>query len=128
MNGSIRILLVEDSTIDAELVARVFRRHGNFEFARVDTSSTLRAAIKNQMWDIIISDYRMPGFSGMTALAIVRCRDKDVPFILLSGLMEEATMRLAIVAGASLCLLKGAHEQLVSGTLSELKKRELAIA
>ncbi len=128
MNRSIRILLVEDSTFDAELVARVFRRHGNIEFARVDTSSALRAAIKNQMWDIIISDYRMPGFSGMTALAIVRCRDREVPFILLSGLMEEATKRLAIAAGASLCLLKGQHEQLVSGTFSELKKRELAIA
>src|SRR5882757_8706902 len=88
----LRVLLVEDCHDDAELVLWQLRR-GGYEpmCVRVDTAQALTDALEAQAWEVIISDYCMPLFSGLTALKMVRERDLDTPFVLVSGTVGEET-------------------------------------
>ena len=67
---TLRILIVEDSEDDALLALRALRR-GGFEVThrRVQTAAQMAAALAEARWDAVLSDYNLPGFSGMTALA-----------------------------------------------------------
>jgi DNA-binding NtrC family response regulator len=121
MNRIINVLLVEDSEEDAWLIQREFDISGlNVATERVQSSTGLNEALDRQQWDVVISDYRMPRFSGLTALAIVRTRQPDVPFILLSGTIEESVANVAIMTGATAYTKKGDMNQLIP-----IIKREL---
>uniref|UniRef100_A0A832M288 Response regulator n=1 Tax=Oscillatoriales cyanobacterium SpSt-402 TaxID=2282168 RepID=A0A832M288_9CYAN len=71
MSDPLTVLMVEDSEDDALLVLRELRR-GGFEvtWERVQTANALRTALVNRRWDVIISDYRLPGFDARAALAL----------------------------------------------------------
>jgi signal transduction histidine kinase len=99
--NSLRVLLVEDSPDDAELVLAQLRRHG-FEpdFARVDNAAELRAALRARAWDVVLCDYAMPSFDALRALAVVKSEPVDVPFIIVSGTMGEEVAVKAMKAGA----------------------------
>jgi DNA-binding NtrC family response regulator len=94
MNQPLRVLMVEDSEDDASLLLRVLR-HGGYEpvYAIVDTPSAMRAALKSQEWDVIISDYAMSHFSAPKALALAKKLCPDLPFIIVSG---EIDLNLAV--------------------------------
>jgi DNA-binding response OmpR family regulator len=101
MNDVLRLLLVEDSEADAELLARELKRAGfAVEFARVQTAAEVEDALRRRSWDIIVGDNSMPGFSGTEALRIVRARGLDIPFIFVSGTMGEDLAVSALEAGA----------------------------
>ena len=118
----INLLLVEDSVEDAWLIQRELENGGlNVVTERVQSSMALTEALERRHWDIVISDYRMPRFSGLTALAIVRTRLPDVPFILLSGAIEESVANVAIMTGASAFAKKGDMAQLIPIVKRELK-------
>ena len=69
MTTPLRVLIVEDSEADAELLLRELRRGGYApEFERVETPEGLDAALTRQPWDLIVSDYAMPHFNGLQAL------------------------------------------------------------
>ncbi|MDP3512374.1 MAG: hypothetical protein Q8S20_06465, partial [Sulfuritalea sp.] len=71
MSTSLRLLLVEDSDDDATLVIRTLRRGGfDVQHERVDSAAAMTAALARQQWDAVISDFRMPGFTGLDALGI----------------------------------------------------------
>lgn len=107
MRQPLRVLLVEDCEDDAVLILRHIRQHYDLiEHRRVDSSANLIGALNEQPWDIVISDYRMPRFSGMTALAIVRTRYPNLPFILVSAVIEPMVGSLAKVTGANDYLMK----------------------
>ena len=109
----LRVLVVEDSADDAELVVRLIKKGGYSVYhERVDTAQQMRDALKNNVWDIIISDYKMPGFSGIKALGILNECGLDIPFILVSGTIGE---ELAIEA-----MRKGANDYLMKDNLSRL--------
>lgn len=116
-------LLVEDSEDDARLVLHRLRM-GGFDVSaeRVDSPEATSAALDRQPWDIVISDFRMPGFSGLDALALVRARDRDLPFILLSGQMGEELAVEAMRAGASDYLTKDHLTRLVPAVQRELRE------
>ena len=82
----IKILIVEDSQDDAELIIIELKR-GGFDplWDRVQKADEMKTALKDRNWDIIISDYQMPEFNGLDALAITRNFDPDIPFILFSA-------------------------------------------
>src|SRR5215510_5706262 len=101
MARALRVLLVEDSADDAELVARELRRTGfAADIERVDTPEEMLRALSTARWDIILSDFSMPRFSGPAAFAIVRSKGLDIPFILISGTVGETVavevMRLGV--------------------------------
>jgi CheY-like chemotaxis protein len=107
MNIPLRVLIVEDSPDDAELILRELRRGGfGPTYQRVDSSAGVEAALETQTWDIIISDHSMPGFNGFDVLRRVRQKDVDLPFILVSGTIGEDTAVAAMKAGAHDYLMK----------------------
>src|SRR5437016_10848886 len=90
MNSPLRVLQVEDSEADAELLARELKRAGfDVTWERVQSGAGLETALDRGRWDIIVGDNSMPGFSGSEALALVRARGLDIPFIFVSGTMGE---------------------------------------
>jgi len=98
----VRILVVEDSADDAELIARTLRRGGcDLIYQRVDTAAAMKAALAQPGWDLVIADYSLPQFSGLEALKLLREIDLDLPFILVSAKMGEDVAVQAMKAGAN---------------------------
>ncbi len=126
VSRDLRLLLVEDSDADGELVLRELRR-GGFRVAhqRVDTRDALINALNGDTWDLIISDYAMPGFSGMEALACVRATGNDLPFIFVSGTIGEEVAVTAMKAGAQDYLLRDLLTRLVPAVERELRDAEV---
>ncbi|MBC8073390.1 MAG: response regulator [Deltaproteobacteria bacterium] len=97
----LRALLIEDDPLDAELVLRALRRGGHSTvFERVEDAAALREALERSTWDVAISDYSLPTLDGPGALAIVAELRPDLPFIVVSGRVDEETAVTAMKAGA----------------------------
>jgi signal transduction histidine kinase len=102
----LRVLHLEDSVLDHELALAHLRRGGlQVHATRVESRHEFELAL-GQDWDLILSDYNLPGFSGVEALQIVRERALVLPFILVSGEIGEETAVEAMRNGASDYLLK----------------------
>ncbi len=115
--------MVEDSETDALLIVRQLRVAGyEPQFERVDTEAALRAALDRQAWDLIISDYNMPGFSGTAALSVLRERGLDIPFIFVSGSIGEDVAVAAMKAGASDYVMKERLKRLAPAIERELRE------
>ena len=107
MTTPLRVLFVEDSEDDMRLLVRQLRQGGYAPaFERAETADGLRAALHRGGWDIIISDYSMPRFSGLEALAVTLQLAPDVPFLLVSGTVGEEVAVESITAGAADSLMK----------------------
>ena len=107
---SIRLLHLEDSELDHALVVAHLRRGAlRVQETRIETRAEFEAALARP-WDLVISDYHLPGFSGLEALQMLRAREKAggdaLPFILVSGQIGEDTAVEAMRTGASDYLLK----------------------
>ncbi|MCC5647287.1 EAL domain-containing protein [Nostoc sp. CHAB 5824] len=101
MSEPLNVLMVEDSEIDAMLVIRELRRGGfNPSWQRVQTAQELHTALNSRTWDVIVSDYRLPGFNAPMALEIAKQSQKDIPFILVSGTIGEVSAVEMMKAGA----------------------------
>src|SRR5258708_39329544 len=103
----LRLLLVEDSDDDAELVLRELRSAGYAPSVhRVSSHDEFISALDASPWDVIVSDHTMPGYGGLAALADLRASGLDIPFILVSGTIGEAVAVEAMRAGAQDYVLK----------------------
>lgn len=121
----LRLLLAEDSEEDEFLLLRHLRKAGYDPIIhRVQTAETLRDALSKGPWDLIVSDYQMPGFSGMEALAICKEETPDCPFLLVSGTIGEEIAVEAMRAGANDYLLKGNFARLGPAIDRELRDQE----
>lgn len=121
-----RVLMVEDSPDDALLVLRELRRGGfDPEYERVETAEDLRVALsEGRRWDLIISDYIMPNFRAPEALDLVRSRDPDTPFVIVSGAMGEEAAVEVMKAGAQDYVMKDRLSRLGSAVARELREAE----
>ncbi len=120
-NVSLRILLVEDNPDDAELVLRTLRKGGySLDSIRVDNEQDLKDALENSTWDVVLSDYSMPGFSGLAALNILKEQNLDIPFIIISGTIGEEVAVEAMRLGAHDYLMKNNLIRLVPAIQREL--------
>jgi diguanylate cyclase (GGDEF)-like protein len=123
MTTPLRILIVEDSEADAELLLRELRRGGYApEFERVETPEGLDAALTRQSWDLIVSDNAMPHFNGMQALKLTQERGFDIPFIIVSGSIGEDVAVAAMKAGAHDYLMKANTARLLPAIARELRE------
>lgn len=126
MTTPLRILIVEDSEADAELLLRELRRGGYApEFERVETPEGLDAALARQSWDLIVSDNAMPSFSGMQALKLTQEKGFDIPFIIVSGAIGEDVAVAAMKAGAHDYLMKGSTARLLPAITRELREARM---
>jgi signal transduction histidine kinase len=100
MSKRLQVLIVDDVEDDALLVVRELQRAG-FDpyYERVQTLAQLDSALQRE-WEVVLCDYSMPGFSGLEALAFVRQRALDIPFIIVSGTVGEARAVEIMRAGA----------------------------
>jgi PAS domain S-box-containing protein len=101
MTPIIHLLLIEDSDKDAALIVQELREAGIPVAAeRVDSSATLERTLSDRRWDIILADNAMPSLDVFRALEIVRGRDPEVSFIVVTGTMGEDLAVKAMRAGA----------------------------
>jgi signal transduction histidine kinase len=120
----LRLLHLEDSELDHELALLHLQRGGlRVSMRRIDSEAEFLAAL-DQDWDAIISDYNLPGFSGLVALDLLKAHGLDVPFILVSGEIGEDTAVEAMRNGASDYLLKNNLARLVPALLHAIEAAE----
>jgi signal transduction histidine kinase len=125
----LRVLHVEDSEDDSALVMRELRR-GGFDphCERVDTQAAFKDALATKDWDVIISDYSLPLYNGLTALADARAAGKDLPFILVSGTIGETGAVNAMKAGAQDYVLKASLDRLPLAVVREVREAAVRAA
>src|SRR5579862_2459045 len=122
----LRILMVEDSTADAELA--IWRlKQGGYVCAprRVVTAADMRAALAAELPDIILSDFSLPQFDGIAALAIARELAPDIPFLFLSGTIGEERAIEALRRGAVDYVLKSNPKRLLPAVRRALAEADL---
>ncbi|MCX5894181.1 MAG: PAS domain S-box protein [Deltaproteobacteria bacterium] len=125
MTTPLKVLIVEDSEDDALLISYELRR-GGYEVAyrRVETETEMIKALQSETWELVISDYIMPNFSGPDALKVLKWQGIDLPFILVSGKVGEETAVEAMKAGANDYILKQRMARLVPAVRRELQEAE----
>jgi len=123
MKKFLRILLVEDSRDDADLLLLCLRRGGyEPELRRVETRAEMKDALESAMWDVVVSDFSMPSFSGIGALELMKEGGYDLPFIIVSGAIGEETAVQAMRAGANDYLMKDNLARLVPAIEREMRE------
>ena len=125
MRKPLRVLLVEDTEDDAVLLLRELRR-GHFEpyVVRVQTPATMKAELLARPWDVVISDFSLPSFSGLEALSVLRDTGLDLPFILVSGTIGEEVAVEAMRAGADDYVMKAQLQRLPPAVDREMREAE----
>ena len=124
MNTELRLLLIEDSADDAALLLGALKKDGFrvAHFVRVETAEGLHDALKARPWDLVISDYSMPKFCGLTALRLVREQNPDIPFFLVSGSIGEDRAVEAMREGAQDFIMKDSLARLGPAIRRELEE------
>src|SRR5687767_8764482 len=113
MGRPLRVLIIEDSENDSQLLLHELRRIGyQVEFERVETADAMQAVLPDNTWDLVLSDYTMPKFSALQALEVLKASHLDLPFIIISGTIGEETAVAALKAGANDFLVKGKFDRL----------------
>jgi len=126
MGIPLRILIIEDSEDDTLLLVRELRRGGYDPiYERVQTSAEMDAALGRQTWDLITSDHSLPHFSTPDALALLKQKGLDIPFIIVSGSIGEEMAVAAMKAGAHDYLRKDNLSRLVPAIRRELGEVEV---
>src|SRR5208283_246019 len=124
MSKPLRLLQIEDSESDADIILRLLMQAGFEVFSRrVDDAEGLRHALEDPTWDVIIADYHLPGFDAPGALRILQECGHDILCIVVSGKMGEDI--------AVEMMKSGAHDYLTKNNLTRLVpavERELAEA
>ena len=113
MGEPLRVLIVEDSEGDALLLLAHLKKSGyDPEWERVEDQSSMEAALDRSSWDVVIADHTMPQFSAPAALALIKGKGLDIPFIIVSGDIIEET--------AVACMKAGAHDYIKKDNMARL--------
>jgi PAS domain S-box-containing protein len=125
MTRKLSVLLVEDSEDDAALILRELKKGGYaVGHRRVFSRDAMAAALDLRQWDVVLADHNMPGFNSVDALALVKERKLDMPFIIVSGAIGEETAVAAMKAGAHDFVMKGNLARLVPAVGRELREAD----
>lgn len=123
--SGIRILQIEDSKLDAELVLSELDADAmSYQSRLVDDEPSFLEALEDFRPDIVLSDLSMPGFSGQRALELLRERDQDLPFIFISATLGEEAAIEALRNGATDYILKQNPARLVSAVRRALREAD----
>ena len=126
MVSALRVLIVEDSPDDTALLVRELRRGGyDVSFERVEDAQAMNSALANHSWDLVISDYTLPHFSGFSALELFKQSGIDIPFIMVSGTIGEETAVDVMKVGAHDYLMKDNIRRLIPSVNRELREADV---
>ncbi len=122
----LRLLIVENQQLDAEFVIRELKKGGfDPDWKRVYTSKDMEAALDTGTWDVIISEFKLPQFTGLEALALLKSKNLDIPVIIFSSELGEETAVESMKAGASDCLGKDKIIRLPAAVEHEINKAKM---
>jgi len=125
MNKRLHILHLEDEPDFAELVRSMIEQDNlEADVKQVKTREELEAALDAESFDVILSDFHLPSFTGLDALGIVKKKCPDTPFILVSGTIGEQAAIESLKAGATDYLLKQQPERLPSAIRRAVQEAE----
>jgi two-component system, cell cycle sensor histidine kinase and response regulator CckA len=125
MTMALRLLLLEDNPYDAELAGAMLEAAGyTCHWERVETREDFLARLDTPQYDIILADYRLPSFDGLSALRLFRERCLDIPFVILSGTMGEEIAIESLKAGATDYVLKNRLTRLAPVVQRALREQE----
>ena len=123
-DNPLRVLMIEDSQYDFELIIRQLRRCGFAPRARrVDSGPELRLALEQDPWDIIITDHKLPTFSGAEALALIREIGLNIPTLCVTGSADPAKISEVLDAGACAPVSKDDLAPLCAAVTDALNRR-----
>ena len=129
MTSVLRILHLEDDPLDAEFVGSTLAKEGLVsEISRVDTHDDFIRQVEHCAFDLILADYSLPGFDGLSALEIAKTRCPDVPFIFISGKMGEELAIETLKSGATDYVLKDRISRLGPSVRRALKEATERVA
>ena len=125
----LRALIVEDSEFDALILINHLRQGGwKVESKRVSDGTAFAEELRAGSWDVVLCDHFMPGFSAPEALRIYQRSGRDMPFIIVSGGIEEGVAIEAMKSGAHDFMTKGAPGRLVPAIQRELRDAQVRAA
>jgi len=125
MKKNLRLLVVEDSEDDVILMQRVLANAGyDAELLRVENGDDLDKALENHVWDLVITDHNIPGFSSNASLQHVKKFDESIPVIIVSGSIGEDIAVAAMKSGAQDYIMKDNLVRLVPAIERELREVE----
>ena len=126
MSDPIRILYLEDNATDAELIEKMLVAGGlQVEITRVDARESFLAGLERRPLYLILCDYNLPQFHGLTALELAREHRPDVPFIFVSGVLGDDLAADTLQRGAADYLLKDRLARLVPAVRGALHKAKI---
>ncbi len=125
----LRVLVVEDSPQDFELIVYCLKKHGfgGSDCRRVQTGSELQSALELQSWDVVLSDYNIPGFDAFDGLRLVRSFAQELPFIVVSGGIGEESVADMMRSGVEDFVMKSRLDRLPAVVSRVLRERNLKI-
>jgi PAS domain S-box-containing protein len=123
--GKLQVLTIEDSVEDSELIQLELKRAGfDLSIHRVETENEMRSSLEKKKWDLITSDFQMPHFSALEALRIWKETEQEVPFFIISGVINNEEAIELMKAGATEYILKNHLSRLGPAVERELKEAE----
>jgi two-component system cell cycle sensor histidine kinase/response regulator CckA len=115
----IKVLIIEDSLDDCEFLVRDLKKEWDLSYLRIDTRSEMIEAL-TEPWDVILSDFSMPKFTGLSALETLKTSGLDIPFIIISGTIGEEAAVDVMRAGADDYVLKSKRNRLMLAIRREM--------
>src|SRR5664280_3928014 len=123
---SLRVLIVEDSNVDTLFIIRELTKGGyDCFYERVETASSMRKALQEKQWDIILCDYIMPDFNAPSAIALLKEVNIDIPIIVVSGKIGEETAVECMRLGSQDYIMKGNMSRLCPAIVRELEEAKV---
>ncbi|KMQ50330.1 histidine kinase [Chitinispirillum alkaliphilum] len=125
MSIYLKVLHIEDDESDALLLTRFLEKNGfDIEYTRIDTKVQVEKVLAQKEWDLIISDFMLPGMNGLDVFKIVKESGVDIPFIIVSGQIGEETAVEAMRAGVKDFINKDNMARLIPAIKREMKEYE----
>src|SRR5215813_6936619 len=126
MGTAVRVLMLHDSPETVQVLVRELAGSG-YEplFDRANSREEMERALAADHWDVILSDYQMEKFGALPALSLLKERESDIPFIIVSDTIGEETAVKAIKAGAHNCIPKNSLGRLAPTLERELREAQI---
>jgi len=123
---NVRVLIISDSPADASALMEALERGGyQPSFERVSDAEGLAEALRTGPWDLVLSDFQLERFGALSALSVLKERDGDIPFLIVSDSIGQETAIRALKAGANKCIPKALLERLAPAVERELREAQI---